>query len=39
LMVMFIFTKTKGLRTPSNLLVVNLALSDFMIMVSFESIG
>ncbi|KAG5668274.1 hypothetical protein PVAND_016221 [Polypedilum vanderplanki] len=32
LCVIFIFTKTKSLRTPSNLLVVNLAVSDFMIM-------
>ena len=30
--VIYIFSKTKGLRTPSNLLVVNLAVSDFMIM-------
>lgn len=30
--VIYIFTKTKALRTPSNLLVVNLAVSDFMIM-------
>lgn len=30
--VIYIFTKTKSLRTPSNLLVVNLAVSDFMIM-------
>jgi r-opsin len=32
LCVVFIFTRTKSLRTPSNLLVVNLAVSDFMIM-------
>lgn len=32
LCVIYIFTKTKSLRTPSNLLVVNLAVSDFMIM-------
>jgi len=32
LCVIFIFTKTRSLRTPSNLLVVNLAVSDFMIM-------
>ena len=32
LCVIYIFTKTKTLRTPSNLLVVNLAVSDFMIM-------
>ncbi|XP_070495978.1 rhodopsin-like [Chironomus tepperi] len=32
LCVIFVFTKTKSLRTPSNLLVVNLAVSDFMIM-------
>lgn len=30
--VIYIFTKTKTLRTPSNLYVVNLAVSDFMIM-------
>jgi r-opsin len=32
LVVIYIFTKTKSLRTPSNLFVVNLAVSDFMIM-------
>lgn len=32
LCVIFIFAKTKSLRTPSNLFVMNLALSDFMIM-------
>lgn len=32
--VVFIFTSTKNLRTPSNLLVVNLAFSDFLMMVS-----
>jgi len=31
-MVLYIFTSTKGLRTPSNLLVVNLAFSDFCMM-------
>lgn len=31
-MVMYIFTCTKTLRTPSNLLVVNLAFSDFAMM-------
>lgn len=30
--VIFIFTSTKALRTPSNLLVVNLAFSDFLMM-------
>ncbi|XP_058451986.1 opsin-1-like [Malaya genurostris] len=30
--VMYIFTTTKSLRTPSNLLVVNLAFSDFFMM-------
>lgn len=32
LMVVNIFTRTPGLRTPSNLLIVNLALSDFLMM-------
>nr|BAQ54770.1 opsin, long-wavelength sensitive type [Macromia amphigena] len=32
--VMYIFSSTKSLRTPSNLLVVNLAFSDFLMMVS-----
>ncbi|XP_012235220.1 rhodopsin isoform X1 [Linepithema humile] len=31
-MVVYIFTTTKSLRTPSNLLVVNLAISDFLMM-------
>lgn len=31
-MVVYIFTSTKPLRTPSNLLVVNLAFSDFLMM-------
>lgn len=31
-MVIYIFSTTKSLRTPSNLLVVNLAFSDFMMM-------
>uniref|UniRef100_A0A2M4D064 Putative 7 transmembrane receptor n=1 Tax=Anopheles darlingi TaxID=43151 RepID=A0A2M4D064_ANODA len=30
--VIYIFTNTKSLRTPSNLLVVNLAFSDFLMM-------
>lgn len=30
--VIFIFTTTKSLRTPSNLFIVNLAFSDFMMM-------
>lgn len=30
--VIYIFTKTKTLRTPSNMLVVNLAFSDFLMM-------
>jgi len=34
--VIYIFTSTKSLRTPSNLLVVNLAVSDFMMMVSMS---
>ncbi|PSN33893.1 Opsin-1 [Blattella germanica] len=32
-MVIYIFSSTKSLRTPSNLLVVNLAFSDFLMMV------
>lgn len=32
LCVIYIFAKTKSLRTPSNLFVINLALSDFLIM-------
>lgn len=31
-MVVYIFLSTKGLRTPSNLFVVNLAISDFCMM-------
>jgi r-opsin len=31
-MVVYIFSSTKTLRTPSNLLVVNLAFSDFLMM-------
>lgn len=31
-MVIYIFSTTKTLRTPSNLLVVNLAFSDFLMM-------
>lgn len=31
-MVIYIFSTTKSLRTPSNLLVVNLAFSDFFMM-------
>nr|QWV42627.1 long wavelength sensitive opsin [Mordella albosuturalis] len=31
-MVVYIFSSTKALRTPSNLLVVNLAISDFCMM-------
>lgn len=31
-MVIYIFSSTKTLRTPSNLLVVNLAFSDFFMM-------
>nr|ANN11808.1 long wavelength sensitive opsin 2 [Acmaeodera diffusa]ANN11812.1 long wavelength sensitive opsin 2 [Acmaeodera diffusa]APY20542.1 long wavelength sensitive opsin 2 [Acmaeodera diffusa] len=33
-MVVYIFCSTKTLRTPSNFLVVNLAFSDFLMMVS-----
>jgi len=31
-MVIYIFSSTKSLRTPSNLLVINLAVSDFFMM-------
>lgn len=31
-MVVYIFLSTKSLRTPSNLLVINLAISDFCMM-------
>ncbi|XP_066587265.1 rhodopsin-like isoform X2 [Prorops nasuta] len=31
-MVVYIFSSTKSLRTPSNLLVINLAFSDFLMM-------
>lgn len=31
--VIYVFSTTKSLRTPSNLLVVNLAFSDFLMMV------
>lgn len=32
--VVYVFSTTRALRTPSNLLVLNLAFSDFMMMVS-----
>lgn len=35
-MVVHIFCSTKGLRTPSNLLVVNLAFSDFLMMLTMS---
>ncbi|BES95399.1 Compound eye opsin BCRH1 [Nesidiocoris tenuis] len=35
-MVIYIFSSTKALRTPSNLLVVNLAFSDFCIMLAMS---
>nr|XP_029708065.1 rhodopsin-like [Aedes albopictus] len=31
-MVMYIFTTTKPLRTPSNMMIINLAFSDFLMM-------
>lgn len=31
-MVVYIFLSTKSLRTPSNMFVINLALSDFLMM-------
>lgn len=33
-MVIYIFSSTKSLRTPSNMLVVNLAFSDFLMIIS-----
>lgn len=35
-MVIYIFTTTKSLRTPSNLLVINLAISDFLMMLAMS---
>ena len=35
-MVVFIFSSTKSLRTPSNLLVINLAFSDFCMMLTMS---
>nr|ABF66146.1 opsin [Tharsalea nivalis] len=35
-MVIYIFSTTKSLKTPSNLLVVNLALSDFLIITTMS---
>jgi len=35
-MVIYIFTTTKSLRTPSNLLVINLAVSDFFMMTAMS---
>nr|APY20599.1 long wavelength sensitive opsin [Dastarcus helophoroides] len=35
-MVVYIFSSTKPLRTPSNLLVVNLAFSDFLMMLTMS---
>ncbi|XP_068623750.1 opsin-1-like [Battus philenor] len=35
-MVIYIFTVTKNLKTPSNLLVVNLAFSDFLMMLTMS---
>ncbi|CAH1123441.1 unnamed protein product [Ceutorhynchus assimilis] len=35
-MVVYIFTSTKTLRTPSNLLVINLAFSDFLMMLTMS---
>ncbi|PNF36221.1 rhodopsin [Cryptotermes secundus] len=37
-MVLYIFCSTKSLRTPSNLLVVNLAFSDFLMMTCMSPI-
>ncbi|MFS6538487.1 7 transmembrane receptor, partial (plasmid) [Idiomarina loihiensis] len=35
-MVIYIFTTTKTLKTPSNLFIVNLALSDFLIITTMS---
>nr|QWV42706.1 long wavelength sensitive opsin [Lygistopterus sanguineus] len=35
-MVVYIFTSTKTLRTPSNMLVLNLAFSDFLMMLTMS---
>lgn len=35
-MVIYIFSTTKSLRSPSNLLVVNLAFSDFLMMATMS---
>ncbi|XP_013166631.1 PREDICTED: opsin-1-like [Papilio xuthus] len=35
-MVVYIFTTTKSLKTPSNLLVVNLAVSDLLMMIAMS---
>lgn len=35
-MVVYIFTSTKSLRTPSNLLVINLAISDCLMMLAMS---
>lgn len=35
-MVIYIFVTTKTLRTPSNLLVINLAVSDFFMMMAMS---
>nr|APY20606.1 long wavelength sensitive opsin 1 [Gyrinus marinus] len=37
-MVIYIFSSTKSLRTPSNMLVVNLAFSDFLMMLCMSPI-
>lgn len=35
-MVVYIFSSTKSLRTPSNMLVINLAFSDFLMMLTMS---
>lgn len=35
-MVVYIFTSTKSLRTPSNLFIINLAFSDFLMMLAMS---
>jgi r-opsin len=36
-MVLYIFGTTKSLRSPSNLLIMNLALSDYLMMITMAA--